>query len=57
MSRKEKIKDILGKIFFGALTLVGLWGTVWIWTRKKYTDPSPIGITEPEYIVLKGGDE
>lgn len=54
---KKKIKDVAGKIFFGALTLIGLWGTIRMFTKKEYTDPLPVNHSEPNYILIKGGDE
>ena len=54
---KKKFKDVAGKIFFGALTLIGLWGTIRMFTKKEYTDPLPVKHSEPNYILIKGGDE
>ena len=53
---KKKLKDAAGKIFFGALTLIGLWGTIRMFTKKDYTDPLPIKQKEPNYILIKGGE-
>lgn len=57
MDKKQRIKDTIGKIFFGALTLVGLWGTIHMFTKKNYTDPAPVDHREPNYILIKGGDQ
>lgn len=57
MTKKQKVKAVAEKVFFGALTLIGLWGTIHAFTKKNYTEPAPVKHTEPNYILLKGEHE
>lgn len=52
MTKKERIKNAAEKVFFGVLTLVGLWGTIRAFNRRSYTDPAPINHTEPKRLEV-----